>query len=76
MIDLVEKSCGVIGQVIAQFYCDGLFDENIFELLIGREAGKYAYDYVSILHFRGAIDLNMVIKKTKSLSDNKNLWLI
>lgn len=74
LIDLVEKEgCGMMGQVIAQFYCEGLFDENIFELLIGREDGKYAYDYVSTLYFRGSVDLSIVIKKTKSLSDNKKL---
>lgn len=63
-----------VGEVLAQFYGDGLFDEKVFcSLMKNDEEGKYVYDYIRYLHRKGTIDLKEVIEKVKKLSDNKNL---
>lgn len=70
----VKEKYDVVGEVLAQFYCDGLFDEKIFcSLMENDKEGKYVYDYVSYLYRKGIIDLSEVIEKVKSISDNKNL---
>ncbi len=70
----VKEKYSILGEVLAQFYCDGLFDEKIFSLLLQRdEEGKYVYGYVSYLHRNGTVDLNEVIGMVKKLSNNKNL---
>ena len=70
----VKEKYDVVGEVLAQFYCDGLFDEKVFcSLMENDKEGKYVYDYVSYLYRKGIIDLSEVIEKVKSISDNKNL---
>ena len=70
----VKEKYDVVGEVLAQFYCDGLFDEKVFcSLMENDKEGKYVYDYVSYLYREGIIDLSEVIEKVKSISDNKNL---
>ena len=70
----VKKKYDVVGEVLAQFYCDGVFDEKVFcSLMENDKEGKYVYDYVSYLYREGIIDLSEVIEKVKSISDNKNL---
>lgn len=70
----VKEKYSILGEVLAQFYCDGLFDEKIFSLLLQRdEEGKHVYGYVSYLHRNGTVDLNEVIGMVKKLSNNKNL---
>ncbi len=64
----------LVGEVLAQFYCAGIFDEKVFfSLMNNDEEGKYVYGYVSYLHRKGTVDLGSVIEKVKSISDNKNL---
>ncbi|WP_033163456.1 hypothetical protein [Sharpea azabuensis] len=70
----VKEEHSILGEVLAQFYCDGMFDEKIFNLLMERdEEGKCVYDYVRYLHRNGTVDLNKVIGMVKNLSDNNNL---
>lgn len=70
----VNEEYNLLGEVLAQFYCDGRFAEDVFMLLMEKdEEGKSVYDYVSYLHRNGAIDLNEVIWKVKKISNNKNL---
>lgn len=70
----VQGKYDTVGEVLAQFYCDGLFDEKVFcSLMKYDEEGKYVYDYIRYLHRKGTIDLKEVIEKVKKLSDNKNL---
>lgn len=70
----VKEKYDVVGEVLAQFYCDGLFDEKVFcSLMENDKEGKYVYDYVSYLYRKGIVDLSEVIEKVKSISDNKNL---
>lgn len=70
----VKEEYDIVGEVLAQFYCDGIFDEKVFYSLMKNDIeGKYVYDYVRFLHRKGTIDLSSIIGKVKSLSDNKNL---
>lgn len=70
----VREEHSTVGEVLAQFYCDGIFDKEIFMLLIEKdEDGENVYNYVRYLHRNGSVDLNEVIEGVKSNSDNKNL---
>jgi len=70
----VKEEYEIVGEVLAQFYCDGVFDKDVFlALMKSDEEGRYVYDYVRFLHRKGTIDLEEVIKKVKKASDNKNL---
>lgn len=70
----MNEECSLLGEVLAQFYCEGVFDERVFNLLMEKDAeGKSVYDYVRYLHRNGTVDLNEVIDKVKDLSANKNL---
>lgn len=72
----VKEEHSILGEVLAQFYCDGLFDEKLFILLMELdEEGKDVYDYVRYLHRNGSVDLNEVIGMVKKLSNNKNLLM-
>src|SRR5699024_245298 len=52
----VKEEHSILGEVLAQFYCDGMFDEKIFNLLMERdEEGKCVYDYVRYLHRNGTV---------------------
>ena len=70
----VNEKYDMVGEVLAQFYCDGLFDEKVFySLMKNDEEGKCVYDYISYLYRKGTIDLKEVIEKVKKISNNKNL---
>ena len=70
----VREEYDVVGEVLAQFYCEGLFDEKVFcSLMENDKEGKYGYDYVGYLYRKGIIDLSEVIEKVKGISDDKNL---
>ena len=72
----VKEEHSILGEVLAQFYCDGLFDEKLFILLMELDdEGKDVYDYVRYLHRNESIDLNEVIGMIKKLSNNKNLLM-
>ena len=71
--------CGkydTVGEILAQFYCEGLFDEKVFHSLMKYdEEGKYVYDYIRCLYRNGTIDLKEAVGKVKKLSNNKNLLI-
>ena len=70
----VREEYEIVGEVLAQFYCDGVFDDNVFlALMKNDEEGRYVYDYVRYLHRKGAIELKGIIERVKSISNNKNL---
>lgn len=70
----VREEYEIVGEVLAQFYCDGAFDDNVFSALMKNdEEGRYVYDYVRYLHRKGAIELKEIIERVKSISNNKNL---
>jgi hypothetical protein len=71
---VVKKEHSTLGEVLAQFYGDGTFDEKIFNLLMENDqAGECVYDYVRALYRYGAVDLNKVIGMTKNFPSNNNL---
>lgn len=58
----VKEEHSILGEVLAQFYCDGLFDEKLFILLMELdEEGKDVYDYVRYLHRNGSVLINSVL---------------
>ena len=66
----------MLGEVLAQFYCNGVFDEKTFYALMENDTeGKYVYDYISFLYRRGSVDLKKIIERLKVISNNKNLLM-
>ena len=74
LIELAVQEENILGEVLAQFYSDGMFDEEVFHLLMKKDKeGKHVFDYVKYLYRYGSVDLRGVIEMLKRLSDNKNL---
>lgn len=74
LIELAVQEDNILGEVLAQFYSDGMFDEEVFHLLMRKDKeGKHVFDYVRYLHRYGSVDLKDVIEMVKRISDNKNL---
>lgn len=74
LIELAVQEENILGEVLAQFYSDGMFDEEVFHLLMRKDKeGKHVFDYVRYLHRYGSVDLKDVIEMVKRISDNKNL---
>ena len=72
----VNEKCEMLGEVLAQFYCNGVFDEKTFYALMENDTeGKYVYDYISFLYRRGSVDLKKIIERLKVISNNKNLLM-
>ena len=70
----VREEYEAVGEVLAQFYCDGVFHENVFSALMKNdEEGKYVYDYVRYLNRIGTIELKEIIERVKKITNNKNL---
>lgn len=75
LIELVGKDTNVyLGEVLAQFYCGEIFNEEVFGLLLENDnEGIHVYDYIRTLLRKGSVNLNDIIKKVKKETDNKNL---
>lgn len=74
LIELAVQEDNILGEVLAQFYSDGMFDEEVFHLLMRKDKErKHVFDYVRYLHRYGSVDLKDVIEMVKRISDNKNL---
>lgn len=74
LIELAVQEENILGEVLAQFYSDGMVDEEVFHLLMKKDKeGKHVFDYVKYLYRYGSVDLRGVIEMLKRLSDNKNL---
>ena len=70
----VQEKYEIVGEVFAQFYCNGSFNEKVLcSLIKNDEEGKSVYDYVSYIYRNGIIDLRKVVEQVKSISENKNL---
>ena len=66
-----KKQCR-LGEIFAKFYNEGRFDEKIFNLLLKYdEEGRCVFDYIKYLY--ETVDLNKILKRIKSLSNNTNL---
>lgn len=70
----IKEDKKLLGEVLAQFYCGGNYDEKVLELLLKEdEDGKHVYDYIRFFIWKGSVCLNDVLKKVKDISDNENL---
>ena len=70
----VREKYDMVGEVLAQLYCDGIFNEKIFHILLEYDKeGKCVYDYTHYLCRNGTIDLGNAIEQVKIISKNKNL---
>lgn len=70
----VKVKQSTVGDVLARFYCEGVFDENIFRLLIeNEEEGRCAYNYVRCLYSGEGVLLNEVIDLVRSMPGKENL---
>ena len=66
LIELAVQEDNILGEVLAQFYSDGMFDEEVFHLLMKKDKeGKHVFDYVKYLYRYGSIDLRGVIRNVK-----------
>lgn len=70
----IKEDKKLLGEVLAQFYCGGNYDEKVLELLLKEDReGKHVYDYIRILMWKGSVSLKDALKKVKDISDNENL---
>lgn len=59
----------VLGDVLAEFYSSGKYDEMIMRLLLEYDhSGKHAYDYVRVIYRMGDIDLSKLVRKIEGQS--------
>lgn len=75
LMDLaIENEKSILGIVLAQFYCEEAYDEEVFKLLLIKDKeGKQAYDYARTLIYKQAVDLQEIVTMAKKFADNKNL---
>lgn len=67
-----EKS--ILGEVLAQFYCEEKYDEAVLVLLLKKDKeGKHVYDYARVLLQKQVVDLSVILDKVKELTDKENL---
>ncbi len=63
-----------LGSILAQFYCDGVYDEKIFEMLLRKDKeGESAYDFARTLFYKQTVDLKELLTKVKQSTSNENL---
>lgn len=62
-----------IGEVLAEFYCENIFDKNIYVKLFESDASlKQAYEYARTLYHTGNVSVNAILKTTKEITKNSN----
>ena len=62
-----------VGEVLAEFYCENIFDKNIYVKLFESDASlKQAYEYARTLHRTGNVSVNAILKTTKEITKNSN----
>lgn len=72
-----DKYC--VGEVLAEFYCEKVFDEKIYRKLLESESTiKQAYEYARTLVSSGSIDVKTILKTTKEITQNATFtaWII
>lgn len=75
LVDLsIQNHKEVLGGILAQYYCDGVYDEKIFEMLLRIDKeGKCVYDFVRTLLYAQAVDLKILLPKVRKLTNNTNI---
>lgn len=69
----------IVGEVLAQFYCENVFDKRIYRVLIEKEpALRQAYDYARTIYRSGGISVDEILKATKEITKDAKLiaWII
>lgn len=70
----IQNNKSIIGDVLARFYCDEIYDEKVFELLLKKDKeGMHIYNYARTLYYKQAIELRELLAKVRQLSSNQNL---
>ena len=70
----IKENKKLVGEVLAQFYCGGVYDEDVLGILLKEDTeGNHVYDYIRFLIWKGNACLNDILKKVKDVSDNENL---
>lgn len=70
----VKEDKSALGEVLAQFFCSEVYDEEVLELLLKKDnEGKHVYNYVKTLVWKGNANLNIILKKVKEVTNNQNL---
>lgn len=70
----IKENKKLVGEVLAQFYCGGVYDEDVLDILLKEDKeGNHVYDYIRFLTRKGSVSLNDMLKEVKNKSDNENL---
>ena len=70
---LEGENC-VLGEALAQYYCDSIFDRETFDLLLKKDiGGKQIFGYVRSLYYDGKIDLKEIVNIVKENTNNQIL---
>lgn len=68
-----------IGEVLAEFYCEKIFDEKIFKKLLDSDSSlKQADEYARTMCRVGAVSVNAMLKTTKEITNNSRFiaWIV
>lgn len=70
----IKEEKTFLGEVLAEFYCNGVYDEKVLEILLEKDnEGKYVYDYARFLVWKENVSLNDILLNVKESTDNENL---
>lgn len=70
----VKNEKSILGEVLAQFYCEEKYDEAVLVLLLKKDKeGKHVYDYARVLVQKKAVDLSIILDKVKEFTNRENL---
>lgn len=70
----VGDNNNILGEVLAEFYSKGKYEEEVLELLIKYDLdGHHIYDYVRTILREGSVNLKNIISEIKEKCNNINL---
>lgn len=63
-----------IGFVLGEFYCNQMFDEDVFKLLLLKDnKGNHAYNYIRAIIRRGEVTIIEILQRVKTITNNEEL---
>ena len=68
-----------IGEVLAEFYCENIFDDRIYKKLLENDSTlTQAYEYARTMCRSGSIGIDKILRKTKEVTQNTKFiaWII
>ncbi len=70
----VKETSSILGEVLGEFYCIGIYDEEVMRLLLKYDKdGRHVFDYIRTILRIGSVNLKNVIIEVKEKCDNINL---